>query len=103
MTRRSQFPWLDRIEYPFESRYFETLHGNMHYVDEGSGEHILFIHGDPTWSFMYRHLIKALSKGFRRIAPDHIGFGLSDKPHDVSYLPQFHAENLEQFVEKLRW
>jgi hypothetical protein len=49
---------------------------------------------------MYRHLIKGLSAGFRCVAPDHIGFGLSDKPFDVSYLPQFHAENLERFIDR---
>jgi haloalkane dehalogenase len=49
---------------------------------------------------MYRHLIKSLSKRFRRVAPDHIGFGLSDKPYEVSYLPQFHAENLERFIDE---
>jgi haloalkane dehalogenase len=61
---------------------------------------ILFVHGNPTWSFMYRHLIKGLSAGFRCVAPDHIGCGLSDKPFDVSYLPQFHAENLERFIDR---
>jgi haloalkane dehalogenase len=73
----------------------------MHYIDEGSGEVILFVHGNPTWSFMYRHLIKRLSNQFRCVAPDYIGFGLSDKPFHTSYLPQFHAENLELFVEAL--
>lgn len=101
MALPSQTSWLDRAEYPFQSKFFKTPHGDMHYVDEGSGDTILFVHGNPTWSFMYRHLIKGLSKGFRCVAPDYIGFGLSDKPFDVSYLPQFHAENLEQFIEKL--
>jgi pimeloyl-ACP methyl ester carboxylesterase len=93
--------WLDVNEYPFRSRFLGTPHGDMHYVDEGSGEVILFLHGNPTWSFMYRSLIKGLSQRFRCVAPDHIGFGLSDKPFDVSYLPQFHAANLERFVEAL--
>jgi haloalkane dehalogenase len=92
--------WVDRNEYPFRSHYLSTEHGDLHYVDEGSGEVILFVHGNPTWSFMYRHLIKGLSAGFRCVAPDHIGFGLSDKPFDVSYLPQFHAENLERFIDR---
>ena len=93
--------WLDAKEYPFRSRFLETPHGNMHYVDEGSGEVVLFLHGNPTWSFMYRSLIKGLSGRFRCVAPDYIGFGLSAKPFDVSYLPQFHAGNLERFVEAL--
>jgi hypothetical protein len=57
--------WVDRNEYPFRSHYLSTEHGDLHHVDEGSGEVILFVHGNPTWSFMYRHLIKGLSAGFR--------------------------------------
>jgi haloalkane dehalogenase len=97
----SEPSWIDRAEYPFRSNFFKTSHGNMHYVDEGSGDVLLFLHGNPTWSFMYRHLIKSLSTGFRCVAPDYIGFGLSDKPFNVSYLPQFHAENLEDFIDEL--
>jgi haloalkane dehalogenase len=100
LSRDRDVDWVDRTEYPFRSHYLATEHGNLHYVDEGSGEVILFVHGNPTWSFMYRHLIKGLRAGFRCVAPDHIGFGLSDKPYDVSYLPQFHAENLERFVDR---
>jgi pimeloyl-ACP methyl ester carboxylesterase len=99
MTRSTS--WLDRTEYPFQSRFLSTPHGDMHYVDEGSGEVIVFVHGNPTWSFMYRHLIKHLRNEFRCIALDHLGFGLSDKPYDVSYLPQFHAANLERFIDTL--
>lgn len=104
MNNRIHHPqprWLDRTEYPFQSKFFETPHGDMHYVDEGTGEVILFLHGNPSWSFGYRRLIKHFSAGFRCIAPDHIGFGLSDKPYEVSYLPQFHAENLAQFIDSL--
>jgi haloalkane dehalogenase len=76
-------------------------------VDEGSGEVVVMLHGNPTWSFLYRKLIKRLSRTFphsnpppvgegvnvnyRCIAPDHIGFGLSDKPGDWNYLPEEHA------------
>ncbi|MGD8404985.1 MAG: alpha/beta fold hydrolase [Anaerolineales bacterium] len=73
----------------------------MHYVDEGEGEPLLFIHGTPTWSFESRHLIRALSHTHRCIAPDHIGFGLSDRPPGFSYTPEAHADNLEYFVEQL--
>jgi haloalkane dehalogenase len=100
LSRDRDVDWVDRTEYPFRSHYLATEHGNLHYVDEGSGEVILFVHGNPTWSFMYRHLIKGLRAGFRCVAPDHIGFGLSDKPFDVSYLPQFHAENLQLLIEQ---
>jgi haloalkane dehalogenase len=101
MSKTQRPDWLDTNEYPFRSRYLNTPNGDMHYVDEGSGEVVLFVHGNPTWSFMYRSLIKGLSDRFRCVAPDYIGFGLSDKPYDVSYLPQFHAENLEHFIETL--
>lgn len=93
--------WLDRTAYPFQSHVMPTPHGAMHYVDEGLGEVVLFVHGNPSWSFEHRQLIKHLSANYRCVAPDHIGFGLSDKPYDVSYLPQFHADNLAAFIAAL--
>ena len=59
------------------------------------------MHGTPTWSFEWRHLICALSPHARCIAPDHIGFGLSERPRDVPYTPEWHAENFAQFIERL--
>jgi haloalkane dehalogenase len=94
-------PWLDRQEYPFASHYFQTPAGAMHYVDEGTGEPIVFVHGNPAWSFEFRNLIKEFSKTNRCIAPDLIGFGLSDKPAGWSYLPKEHAKNLGLFLESL--
>ena len=52
---------IDRSEYPFESKWMQLDAGQMHYIDEGSGEPIVLVHGTPTWSFEWRHLIKALS------------------------------------------
>jgi haloalkane dehalogenase len=75
--------------------------GEMHYVDEGSGPPILFVHGTPTNSYEYRHLIAALSKRFRCIAPDHLGFGQSARPRSFAYTPEAHAAVLEEFVERL--
>jgi len=72
--------WLDRDAYPFAHRSIALSAGRMHYVDEGNGEPILFVHGTPTWSFEYRHLIKALAPAHRCVAPDHLGFGLSERP-----------------------
>jgi pimeloyl-ACP methyl ester carboxylesterase len=66
--------------YPFTSRFIERGGLKYHYLDEGCGEPVLMIHGNPTWSFYFRTLIKALSNTYRVIAPDHIGCGLSDKP-----------------------
>ena len=93
--------WLNRIDYSFESHYFDLPVGRMHYVDEGTGDPIVMIHGNPAWSYCYRYLINGLKNQYRCIAPDHIGFGLSDKPSDWDYLPQHHAENLEAFLESL--
>ncbi|CAH1664758.1 alpha/beta fold hydrolase [Chelatococcus asaccharovorans] len=93
--------WLDRAEYPFTSRFFNTPSGRMHYLDEGRGETLIFVHGNPSWSFEYRELISHFRKTHRCVAPDHIGFGLSDKPYDKSYLPQFHVENLNLLLSSL--
>ena len=75
--------------------------GEMHYVDEGSGPPILFVHGTPTNSYEYRHLIAALSKRFRCIAPDHLGFGESARPRSFAYTPEAHAAVLRELVERL--
>lgn len=93
--------WVNRAEYPFEHRYIELKSGSMHYVDEGEGEVILFVHGTPTWSFLYRDFIKNLSNDYRTIAIDHIGFGLSEKPEDFEGRPQDHAKNLSEFIQKM--
>lgn len=97
----SDTDWIDRNEYPFAAHFFQTPAGKLHYVDEGSGEVIVMLHGNPAWSFLYRKLIKRLSLHYRCIAPDHIGFGLSDKPADWRYLPEEHAQNFAALVEHL--
>lgn len=93
--------WLNTQEYPFQANYFATPVGQMHYVDEGTGNPIVFVHGNPSWSFEFRNVIKVLSKTHRCVAPDHIGFGLSDKPLAWSYLPEEHAKNLERLLGAL--
>lgn len=93
--------WLDSAAYPFKARYLDLAMGRMHYVDEGQGEPIVFVHGTPTWSFLYRDLIKRLSTRYRCIAPDQIGFGLSDKPASWTYLPADHSRNLTALIEHL--
>jgi len=102
MIKTHQKPWLDTVEYPFENHYFELSMGKMHYLDEGEGDPIIFLHGNPGWSFEYRNAIKELSKTNRCIANDHIGFGLSDKPYEWNYLPKNHAENFEKFINNLK-
>lgn len=77
---------MDRFpDYPFESRWFERDGLRQHYLDEGAGAPVLMVHGNPTWSYYYRHLVRALSGTRRCIVPDHIGMGLSDKPDDEHY------------------
>jgi haloalkane dehalogenase len=93
--------WIDRIEYPFPPHYQEVDGGQMHYVDEGQGRALVMVHGTPTWSFLYRHLIRGLSAGYRVVVPDHIGFGLSAKPPGWTYRPSDHARNLEALIEQL--
>ena len=93
--------WLDTQAYPFASRYVDVPDGRMHYVDEGTGDPIVMIHGTPTWSFLYRHLIRGLSDRYRVIAPDQLGFGLSDRPADYSYRPQAQARNIAAFLDTL--
>lgn len=94
-------PWLDRRAYPFSSHELSLRAGRVHYVDEGVGPLVLFVHGTPTWSFDYRHLIAALSSSFRCVALDHLGFGLSERPAAFAYTPEAHADVLTEFVEQL--
>lgn len=89
--------------YPFPPNYLDLGNGvNYHFLDEGRGEPILMLHGNPTWSFYYRNLISHFSKTQRVIVPDHIGCGFSDKPEDYNYLLASHIKNVERLVvEKL--
>lgn len=87
--------------FPF-SAHFSTAPGfKMHYVDEGEGEPLILIHGEPTWSYLYRNIIPPLSKRFRVIAPDHMGFGKSETPPDTPYTLARHASNLGALIEEL--
>jgi haloalkane dehalogenase len=73
----------------------------MHYVDEGSGDPVLFVHGTPSWSFEFRDLIRSLAPSRRCIAPDHLGFGLSSRPTHFPYTPEAHATTLDAFVDRV--
>jgi cis-3-alkyl-4-acyloxetan-2-one decarboxylase len=99
-TRAHQLVAPFASEYPFAPHFHQVDGGALHYVDEGprDGEVVLCVHGNPTWSFYYRRLIRALSGDRRVIAPDHIGCGLSDKPQDWSYRLADHIANLERLV-----
>ncbi len=87
--------------YPFRSRRVATSAADVHYVDEGEGPPILFLHGNPTWSFLYRHLIVALREQFRCVAVDYPGFGLSDRPPGYGYTPAEHAGVVGEVVDHL--
>jgi haloalkane dehalogenase len=87
--------------YPFTSRWFDSAQGRVHYVDEGSGPPILLCHGNPTWSFLYRDIIKRLRDHFRCVAPDYLGFGLSDRPSSFGYTIAEHARVVGDFVDHL--
>lgn len=84
--------------YPFAPHYFQTPGGRMHYVDEGAGEAVVMLHGNPSWSFLYRDLIKALAGECRILAPDHLGMGRSDKPQNYAYTLRQHINNLEALL-----
>ena len=71
--------------YPFEGQYFDREGLRYHYLDEGSGDPVVMVHGNPTWSFYYRDLVLSLRENHRALVPDHIGCGFSDKPDDADY------------------
>lgn len=89
--------------YPFKSRYLDINGLKYHFLDEGRGEPVVMVHGNPTWSFYFRELVKGLFAQFRVIVPDHIGCGLSDKPgpDQYDYRLQNRVDDLEALLEHL--
>jgi len=88
--------------WPFEARYTDAPGFPMHYVDEGAGaDTLLLLHGEPTWSYLFRNQIKAWARGARVVAVDHMGFGKSAAPQDRTYWLQDHIDNLEAMVRAL--
>jgi pimeloyl-ACP methyl ester carboxylesterase len=87
--------------FPFEPHFTTAPGFRMHYVDEGGGDPIILIHGEPTWSYLYRNFIPRLSRRFRVIAFDHMGFGKSETPQDAGYTLDRHAQNLAALIEHL--
>lgn len=96
---------IDRFRhlYPFESKFISVNGFRYHYVDEGAGEPVVMVHGNPTWSFYFRSLIRSYSSRFRCIAMDHIGCGLSEKPstRDYAYTLQQRIDDLEFFLARI--
>lgn len=101
MSDRARPGWIPESLYPFESRYLDVDGGRVHYVDEGSGPVILFLHGNPTWSFLYRNVILGLRDSYRCIAVDYPGFGLSEAPAGYSFTAAEHAAVVERLVTEL--
>ena len=87
--------------FPFVSRWYESPVGPVHYVDEGTGPPILLLHGNPTWSFLYRGIIIRLRRHFRCVAMDYPGFGLSVHPAGYGYTPGEHADVVAGLVRHL--
>jgi pimeloyl-ACP methyl ester carboxylesterase len=93
--------WINKELYPFKPHFITVEGHRIHYVDEGIGATLLFVHGTPEWSFGFRDLIKNLRKNFRCVAIDLLGFGLSDKPDDADYTCAGHARRLTKFIDQL--
>lgn len=90
-------------EYPFTGKFLNLDGLKYHYLDEGHGSPVVMVHGNPSWSFYYRNLVKALSKDHRCIVPDHIGCGFSDKPGDdrYDYTLSRRVADLERLIDSL--
>jgi haloalkane dehalogenase len=93
--------WVDDRLLPYASRFLEVDGHTIHHLDEGEGPTLLLVHGNPTWSFLYRDLIRSLRPDFRCVAPDLPGFGLSTAAPGYRHLPADHAAVLGRFVDAL--
>lgn len=88
--------------FPFAPRYLQVGGARVHYVDEGAGQAVLMLHGEPSWSYLYRKMIPPIAARHRALAMDFIGFGRSDKlPQIADYTYQMHVDTLDSFVRQL--
>lgn len=90
----------NELLYPFSPKKITIQGQSLSYLDEGQGKVIVMLHGNPTWSFYYRNLIKTLRNRYRIIVPDHMGCGLSDKPQNYPYTLKTHINNLEALLRE---
>ena len=93
--------WFDATLFPVESHWIDVDGSQVHYVDEGEGPTLLMLHGNPTWSFLYRRIIAGLNDRFRCIALDYPGFGLSSAAPGYRFTAVEHSEVVRRFVEQL--
>ena len=100
-NRRTLPDWVDPVLYPFLSWWVTVGGANVHYVDEGRGTTLLFLHAAPAWSFIYREFIRDLSRDYRCVAVDFPGFGLSSAPSGFRGRLEDHADFLAEFMMKL--
>jgi haloalkane dehalogenase len=88
-------------EYPFSPRFFDIDGQRLAYLDQGTGLPVVMVHGNPSWSYLYRNLVRHLQDRYRCIVPDHLGCGFSDKPQGYPYRVHNHLDNLERLLEHL--
>jgi haloalkane dehalogenase len=93
--------WLDKSVFPFQSHYLSLDGHRLHYIDEGSGPLLLFLHGNPLWSFQYRHMIRPLREQFRCVALDYPGFGLSEARAGFTNTLTSNSTLVERFIKAL--
>jgi haloalkane dehalogenase len=101
MTNPARPAWVPSDLYPFESHYADVGGSRVHYIDEGGGPPLLLLHGNPTWSFLYRNIVTGLRDRYRCIALDYPGFGLSAPAPGYGFTPAEHADIVEQLVLRL--
>jgi haloalkane dehalogenase len=94
-------PWLDHAAWPHAPHWTGTPDGRLHYIDEGNGPPIVLVHGTPTWSFEWRHVIAGLRDRGRVLAMDHLGFGLSERPAAAGYRPEDHARRFHAWIAQV--
>jgi haloalkane dehalogenase len=101
MTSRERAAWPDAETWPWQPSWLESGAGRLHYVREGDGPRVVLVHGTPTWSYEWRHVIRALRGTHEVVAVDHLGFGRSDRPETAVYTPEAHAARFSRAMTTL--
>ncbi len=93
--------WLDHNAWPWTPRPLLLSEGTQHAAIEGDGNTVLLVHGTPTWSYEWRHVLRELPPEYRVVAVDHLGFGLSKRPPEADYSPEAHARRFREVVQEV--